>query len=164
MALKKVNPGGYPRSSVVKKDAKKAEPATAAAEPTKRRTKLKIPKTIGSCADLLYETKAKRLALQKQVDQLEAEEKDLKDHIINTLPKSQASGVAGKVARVSVTKKSVPQVKDWPKFFTHLKKTGEFELLQRRLNESAVSERWEAKKKIPGVEAFEVVTVSLNKI
>lgn len=124
----------------------------------------KIPKTLGACADRLYETRQKRLAMQKEVDEVEAEEKALREHIIQTLPKSEASGVAGKVARVTVVTKDVPQVKDWDAFYKYVSRTKSFDLLQRRLGETAVKERWENGKKIPGVEAFTVVSVSLNKV
>lgn len=125
---------------------------------------MKIPKTIGACADLLYETKNKRLALQKQVDELAAFESSLKEHIINTLPKSDQTGAAGKVAKVSVVTKEIPQVQDWEAFYKHVKKTGDFELMQRRLADKAIQERWEHGKKVPGVGVFTAVTVSLNKL
>ena len=126
--------------------------------------KFKFPKAMGACADKLYEIRQKRLAMQKEVDEVEAEEKALKEYIINTLPKSEASGVAGKVARVTVVTKDVPQVKDWDAFYKYVSRTKSFDLLQRRLSDAAVKERWENKKDIPGVEAFTVVSVSLNKV
>lgn len=126
--------------------------------------KYKFPKALGACADKLYQLREARLAKQKEALDLETEEKALKEHLINTLPKSQSSGIAGKVARVTVIKKPVPQVKDWDKFYKHIKKTGDFELLQRRLTDTAIKERWENGKTIPGVESFNVVTVSINKV
>jgi hypothetical protein len=126
--------------------------------------KFKFPKTLGACADRLYELRQKRLEEQKKVDAIEAEEKALKEHIIQNLPKSEASGVAGKLARVTVVTKEVPQVRDWDAFYKYVKKTGSFDLMQRRLTEAAVKERWEAGKEIPGVERFQAVTVSINKV
>lgn len=124
----------------------------------------KIPKSIGACADKLYETRQRRLEIQKEVDTLSAQETQLKNYIIDTLPKSEASGVAGKLCRVSVVTKKVPQVKDWDVFYKHIKKTGEFELLSRSIGKAAIEERWENGKKIPGVESFDVTTVSINKV
>jgi hypothetical protein len=132
------------------------------AEVKPAKPKYKWPKSMGVCADKLYDLRQKRLAQQKIVDELEAEEKALKEHIINTLPKSETSGVA--VARVTITSKDVPQVENWDLFYKHVKKTGEFELMQRRLSDSAINERWEQGKKIPGVKSFTVVSVSLNKV
>jgi hypothetical protein len=126
--------------------------------------KYKFPKAMGACADRLFELREKRLEEQKKVDAIEAEEKAIKEHIIQNLPKSEASGVAGKVARVTVITKQVPQVKDWDVFYKHIKKTGEFELLQRRLTDTAIRERWDAGKQVPGVESFNAVTLSINKV
>lgn len=126
--------------------------------------KYKFPKAMGACADRLYELRNKRLAMQKEVDAVAAEESALKEHIINTLPKSEASGVAGKLARVTVVTKQVPQVEDYDKFYAYVKKTNSFDLLQKRLADSAIKERWEAGKEVPGVKAFNAVSVSINKV
>lgn len=124
----------------------------------------KFPKSLGGCADRLYSIRQLRLGKQKEVEALEEEERALREHIINTLPKSEASGVAGKVARVSVVTKKVPQVQDWDKLYAHVKKTGAFELLQRRVADGAVKERWDQGKEVPGVITFNATTVSINKL
>lgn len=124
----------------------------------------KFPKEMGKCADMLYALREKRLAGQKVVDAVETEEKALKEYIVNNLPKSAASGVLGAVAKVSVTTKMVPQVKDWTLFYAYVKKTNGFDLLNRALNKSAVEARYEAGKKVPGVKDFSAVSVSCTKI
>lgn len=126
--------------------------------------KCKFPKALGACADKLFELRNKRLAMQKEVDAVAAEETALKNHIIENLPKSEASGVAGKLARVTVVTKQIPQVKDWDTFYKYVKKTGSFDLMQKRLTDAAIKERWEAGKEIPGVEHFNAVSVSINKV
>lgn len=126
--------------------------------------KFVVPKHLGACADLLYQLRADRLKVQRQADEIEAREKALKEHIIATLPKSQASGVSGKEANVKVEKKQVAQVKDWKKFYAHLKRTGDFDLLGKSLKQEAVRERWDHRKKVPGVEPFDVITVSCTKV
>jgi len=131
-----------------------------AAEPKK----YKFPKTMAACADRYYELREKRLAMAKEVAAVEAEEKALKDYLINTLPKSEASGVAGKLARVTVVTKAVPQVVNWDDFYKYIKRTGEFDLLNKAVSKTAVEARWDNKKKVPGVEPFTVVTLSVNKV
>lgn len=125
-------------------------------------TKLKIPKSMGACADLLYELRTKRLAAQKVADEIKADEDALKEHIINNVPKGD-TGASGKHHHVSVYTDVIPRAADWDKVWAYIKKTGSFDLLQRRLNDAAVKERWEDKKQIPGVESFNVVKVSLTK-
>lgn len=123
----------------------------------------KIPKALGQAADLLYETRQARLDLQKAVEELQKQETLLKEHFINTLPISQASGVSGKAGVVKVVPKEVYQVKDWDLFYKHVKRTGDFDLLQRRLADAAYKERLEAGKTVPGIEKFMTKTVSITK-
>ena len=126
--------------------------------------KFRCPAALGACADLLHTLREQRLKLQKEVDAVAANEQLLKEHLIQTLPKSKASGVAGKLVRVLIINKTIPVVKDWPAFYKYVKRTGQFDLMQRRLADSAVAERWEAGKQIPGVEHFVVPTISMNKL
>jgi hypothetical protein len=122
-----------------------------------------LPKTMGACADALFTIRNNRLAAQKQVDAMQAEENELKEYIINTLPVSD-TGAAGKLARVTVSTKTIPQVKDWEAFWKGFDKKKDIDLLQRRLNDEAVKERWDNGKKVPGVETFQTKKVSINKV
>lgn len=125
---------------------------------------LKIPKTIAACGDMLYTLREKRIAIEHQAAEIAKDEAKLRDHIINCLPKQDATGVRGKIAQVSISTKTKPTVKDWTAVWAYVKKNNAFELLQRRLNETAVAERWEHNREIPGVEKFDVVTVSCTKL
>jgi hypothetical protein len=124
----------------------------------------KLPKSLAACVDLLYQTRQERLESQRIIEDLHNLETQLKDHIIDKLPKSDATGIAGKLARATIVVKAKPTVENWDEFYAHVKKTGQFDLLQRRLSESAVVERWEDKKAVPGVGKFNVVSVSVNKV
>ena len=125
---------------------------------------MKFPKTMGACADKLYELRNRRLLEQKKVDAIAAEGAALTEHIIQTLPNSEASGIAGKLARVTVVTKEVPQVEDWDLFYKHIKKTGSFDLMQRGLAAAAIKARWEDGKEVPGVKHFNVVSISMGKV
>jgi len=134
--------------------------AAAAAKPKK----IVVPKTLGACADRLYAIKAEMSALNKKGEELDKERKAIQEHVINTLPKSNATGVAGKVANVKTMTVEVPQVKDWDVFYGYVRKTKRTDLLQRRLSEGAINEILDSGKKIPGVEPFPVVKISLTKV
>jgi len=142
-----------------------------AAKPlTKSEAKAKpLPKTLAACADELYTTRQARFTLQKQVEALVARESALSEELIKKLPKSQASGIAGKVARATIESKLVCQVVDWDKVNAYIVKNakkdpGVFALYQRRIGEAAVKEMWQAGKEVPGVEPMEIPRVSLNKL
>lgn len=138
-----------------------------------------FPKSLGACADLLFDMREKRLAADKVAAELKAEESRLKEHIINTLDKD-SGGAVGKHHKVVVITKMKPQVKDWDKFYAYVKRTGAFDLFQRRLGEQAAMDRTTfgtrvdptnegalityVKKTVPGVEIFNAVDVSLTKV
>ena len=129
-----------------------------------QKSKIKLPKTLAECADLLYQKRIDRLAAQKEVDAMELEEADLREWIILQLPKSQATGVSGKVANVKIETKVVPQVKDWDKLYAYISRTKSFALLNRAVNKKAVDARWTARKDVPGVEPFNTLAVSCTKV
>ena len=82
---------------------------------------------------------------------------------VNIPPLSGPFASASKAIEVIVTKQ-VPKVKDWDEFYKYVKKTGSFDLMQKRLTDAAIKERWENGKEVPGVEHFNVVSVSINKV
>jgi hypothetical protein len=125
--------------------------------------KIVLPKSVAGAADKLYTLREQRYALQKKVTKLEEKEGVLREYLIDNLPKSDASGITGRIAHAEISKKPVPQVKDWPAFYKHILRTKDFSLMQRRLNEGAVKERWLAKKVVPGVVRFNAISVSITK-
>jgi hypothetical protein len=128
------------------------------------KTDFKLPKQLAEVADLLYETRQERLALQKQVEELQARETLMKDHLIAKLDKNDATGIAGHTACVRIVTKVEPQVEDWDKLYKYISRTKSWDLMQRRISAPAVRERWEAGKELPGVGEFINVTVSLTKV
>lgn len=148
--------------------AKKQTEPVAAVEPVKKTTTkkdaFKVPKTVGACADLLFELRAKKSEAKKKVDEIEAQEKAVKDFLIENLPKSSQTGAVGKLAKAQVVTKQEPQVEDWDALYAHISKTKSWDLLQRRLSTGAIKERWENKKQVPGVGVFPVVSVSVTKV
>ena len=99
----------------------------------------------------------------------EAIESALKERIIQELPKSEATGIAGKLARVYVENKTVVKITDFAAYVADVaarmkKDPGAIALLQKRVGETAVKEVWEAGKKLKGVEGMDVPVVRMNKV
>lgn len=124
---------------------------------------VKIPKSPAACADLLYETREARYALQNKIKKMEELESALNEFFVNKLPKD-STGIAGKVARVQINPVTKPVVEDWDKFYKHIKKSGAFDLMQRRVSKTAVQERWDNKEQVPGVGRLNVKKVSCTKL
>lgn len=122
-----------------------------------------LPESIGQCADELAHVKALRLAMQAEVDAVEAREKQLKAHIIDTC--TVDTGASGLKYRVQVVTKPGVRVTEWPLFWSWVRKNDRFDCLQKRLNDKAVLEIFEEEKRVlPGTEPMTVKSVSLTKI
>lgn len=132
--------------------------------PKEASDKFEVPENLAVAVDLLYTTRQARLELQKQVDAFAARESQLREHLINTLPKSDATGIAGKVARATIVTKTEPTVEDWDEFYKWLSRNKAWDCIQRRISAPAIRARWEAHKKVAGVGTIQVISVSLNKV
>ncbi len=123
---------------------------------------------LGAVADLLYDLRQVNSTVGHLADPLQEViapvVKALEEHFIQTLAVGEASGIQGHHSRVQVTESIVPVVEDWDKFYEHIRKTKSFELLNRAVNRSAVQERWELKKQVPGVGVFHAKKVSCTKL
>ena len=121
----------------------------------------------GAASDLMYTlrqaARTPATALVAFDDVFTPFNKRLEEHFINKLDAS-TTGVQGVLSRVQVNVKSIPVVNDWPAFYAHVKKKGEFDLLNKALNAAAVRERWEQNKQVPGVGPFIKKSVSCTKI
>ena len=125
----------------------------------------KFPKSLATCADNYYQLRQKRLEMQKEVDEVAAEERAYKQHLIDNVPKSDATGIQGKIARATIVVKEEPQCVDQEAFRKYLNRSKRFDLATKlRPSAPAIRDLWEEGKDVPGIEKFNVVTVSLNKI
>lgn len=124
---------------------------------------LKLPASLGACVDLYKELQTQRLDRQKEVDAIEKREKLVKEHVLANLGGADR-GAVGKFYQGVAVPKSRPELEDPQKFYAHIKKTGEFELLNKALNKSAINERWDAGKTVPGVGKFTYFDLSVTKI
>ena len=106
------------------------------------------------------EARAARLAAQKQVDLLEVNEKALKKQVMERLAKAANKAISNGERLFQIVTKDEPIADDWPKIYAHIKETGEFDLIERRLSKAAVKERQLLGEKVPGVGFYPVETLS----
>lgn len=126
--------------------------------------KNKLPKSLAAAADLYYLTRQKRLEEQKKVDEIRKFEAELQEYLIDNLS-ADTTGIAGKVSLAKVVTSKEPIFEDKDKFIKHLKKTGNFSLIQSpRLSASAIKELWEDNQKVPGVGYMLVKKISSTKL
>lgn len=117
-------------------------------------------------ADALTEyrrVKELRLTMQREVDRVKERETALEDVLIEQIPKSGEGFVSGGYLARVVTKPK-PQIVDWAPLTEAIKKSGRFDLLQKRLSEKAVMELIDDGFEVPGVGMFNVVSLSVTKV
>lgn len=123
-----------------------------------------IPETVGRTADLYAEVRQLRLDMQREVDEIQARESELREHIINNLSASDDTGASGLKYRAQIKKKTKPKANDWSKIHEYIVENDRFDLLQKRLADKAVMDCLEEGIKIPGVEKIHIPDVSITKI
>lgn len=124
-----------------------------------------LPESIGRCADLYHETRELRLAMDKEVASVKARENEIREHIINSLSKSNDTGASGLKYRAQIVQKRTFRVLDWGVLHSWVRKNDRFDVLQKRLNETAAKDFEEAEKRtLPGTEPVNVIDVSVTKI
>lgn len=126
--------------------------------------RFKAAKTPAARADLLFTLSATEWkALKKSFDEMDNFLGKLEQWFIQEFRDSQ-TGVTGKVGRVEVKNKEIATVEDWSKFYKYIQKKGEFDLLNKAVNQKAVQERWEQKKQIAGVGKLVKKVISLTSV
>ena len=123
-----------------------------------------VPQSLGGCADLLHDVRELRMDMQRQTDLIEAREKELQAHIINSSTENDTT-FGGRRYVAQVYKEAEPVAQDWGVFFSWVRKNDRFDLLQKRLATKAVKETQEAEGRLlPGLTQIHVQKLSLTKI
>lgn len=122
-----------------------------------------FPKTLGACVDRLYKLREARLKAQAEVDLTKEQEEILRQHILHNFAEQDLENSGGRVAKASITRRVVAQVQDWDKFFAWVGKTKSWDMVQRRVNDTAYRARLDEQVEVPGTEPFTVVSLSVVK-
>lgn len=124
------------------------EQATASA------VKHRLVGTIGSMTDALVKLREKKRELEAKIGEIEAEYGAIEGTLMDRLGEEGLDKGTGKLGTVSISETMVGNVTDWDAVNAFVKKTGNFQLFQRRLSDPAFRELLELGKKVPGVEQF----------
>ncbi len=122
-----------------------------------------MSKKIGPLIDKLFLARADRLRQQKIIDDMKRKEEQVREEIMAILEADGLEGAKGRMATAAITRTTVGNVTDWDALYKYIKKTGEFDLMQKRLTDTAYRERLENGVVVPGVEPFIVKNISLTK-
>lgn len=97
-----------------------------------------------------------RLEAERKANKIKTTETALKSFLLECFKAQKLEGmiIAGRSTGLST--KTTPAVEDKEKLLAFIKETGALELLQFRLSNGAVEERWAAEQDVPGVQEIEV--------
>ena len=99
-----------------------------------------------------------RLALNREADKLEQREKSILDTL--TLAKVQ-TGTYGSYA-VVVSKKKVPRCTDWVGLHAYIRENNAFDMLHKRLTETAIMARVDEGEFVPGIVTDDKITYTFT--
>ena len=118
---------------------------------------------MSALADHYATARTERLALSKKVDALEDVEKQLKSQLMEAMKEAKASSVGGEIALVTHRVKPKAVAKDWSLIHQYIIDNNAFDIMEARLATKAIAERAEQQDHVPGMEWFDVDTLSVAK-
>lgn len=122
-------------------------------------------KSLAALVDSLYVMRQERYKAQQAVEKQKKEEDKVEAKINKELLLSKdATGIAGKKARAQIVTKEKVVAEDWDSIWKYILKNKAYDLVQRRLSDTAVKERWNDKKLISGINKIQVQELSITKV
>lgn len=121
---------------------------------------------VGALIDTLFSIREERRELSAKDKLLEEQYKDLEEKIRARLDAEGMDKASSKKATISLGKPTiVATIKDWDALCKWVKKTGHFQVFQRRISDPAYRELLDLKKAdVPGLEPFEKRTLNLRAL
>ena len=119
---------------------------------------------ISQLIEEILEVKEQRAVLTAQDSELSKRlhvlEKDLM-HAMNEAGTVKAASDTGHSCKME--QKAYPAIVDWNAFYGYVTKTNSFDLLHKRLSNTAFRDRWTAGEEIPGTSQSQVWELSVTK-
>jgi len=109
------------------------------------------------------ETKALKESLNEQIKQLNEKLAHIEADLMEQMAGAGITQAASDKASCTMREATHPAIEDWDVFYKYVAKTGQFELLHKRLSSAAFKERWEAGESVPGTSSTTVWELSVRR-
>jgi hypothetical protein len=127
----------------------------------------KMPVKLKDCIALAFKTRAKRKKLEAEAERVKKDEDAIKLYLVDHFKTDEFSAVKVSAGTATKVASEMPQIDlesgGWGALQKHIQKTGEFDLLEKRLGVLAARERWAAGQTIPGIKKFVKVEIKLSE-
>jgi len=117
---------------------------------------------IGSKIDAIWKLRESKRECEAEIKQLEAEINERSNELLEVMSREGLLKATGDRATVSVSELVKPNVEDWESFYSYIRKSNQFHLLERRPSVTGCRELFNTKGKIPGVVPFTMRKVNLR--
>jgi|TARA_Y100001938_G_scaffold149514_1_gene236605 hypothetical protein len=115
--------------------------------------------------DLLSEVTKLRSEIktvQAEEKLLKTQQRELESQISIRMQEQGLDKISNDVCTISLKNEIVPTVENWDDLHEHIVKTGQFELLQKRMSATAYRELITAGMDVPGVKSTELTRVNFR--
>lgn len=120
--------------------------------------------TVQNCIMRWRGLREQRLAADKEAAKLKEQETQVKSYILECFKQQKLEGMMIGSRITGLSSNMVPSVEDKEALLKYIKETGHLDLLQFRLANGAVKERWENEVDVPGVSEVEIYDLFDRKV
>ena len=121
-------------------------------------------RTIDELIDRKKSIKSQMEKLNAELKGLREQENDIDLELLKKLDTEGLKKTANEVASVSIKEETVPDVHDWDALYEHIKQTGDFSLIQRRVSSTAYRELLKLGENIPGLQPREIRRINFRTL
>ena len=102
--------------------------------------------------------------VQAEEKSLKSQQRELESQISIRMQEQGLDKISNDVCTISLKNEIVPTVENWDDLHEHIVKTGQFELLQKRMSATAYRELITAGMDVPGVKSTELTRVNFRSV
>lgn len=125
---------------------------------------LNIP-TVGALIDELTRIRSDLEELAEQEAALKREKTEVEGLLLAAMDAQGVTSLRGSKATVSVSEKMLAQVEDWEKVYQFIKRTGSWQLMERRIAHAAFRELLDTRgTPIPGLGSFTKRSINFRSL
>ena len=118
--------------------------------------------SLGKAVDNLYNITLQIRELEAKIKDLKAKRTTAEKNLMSRMEKSEAATIRGSKAMASFSDKVVFKVDDWDAYYKYIHRYKAYDLLHKAASSTAIKERLEDGKKVPGISRLEFTKLSVT--
>jgi hypothetical protein len=124
----------------------------------------KLTGSIGDNIDRMWALRERKRELEAKVKEIEGEISGVEEVLMKQLDDQGVTASRGSKATASISTSVVATIADWDALCKYIKRSGHFQLFQRRISDPAFRELAEQKGAVPGLDSFVKKKLNLKSL